>query len=242
MDEIKERLLREPTAEERQAQADAAARQRESEIRQAQREREDRFAAFVGDRRGYADCKFHGWTYAEDATVAARQRVVLNAATEFASTIDICRNESIGALFYGPPGTGKDYLATCLIRAACMSFGHRARYVNGVEWFVALRDSMDSDRQTEGAIIREVTKPDWIVLSDPLPPGDSPLTSYQAQMLYRLVDERSAQGKPTIVTVNVQDGEEATRRMGGATWDRLKHRSWVFKCNWPSFRKPLRVV
>ena len=234
--------MREPTPEERQRDADAAAALRASEIRQAQQDREDRFAAFLGGRQVYARCKFHDWVYAADPAVAKRQRVVTAAATEFASLVDVHRKVGTGCLFFGPPGTGKDHLATCIIRAACLNFGQTARYVNGVEWFVALRDSMDSDKRTEGDIVREVTRPDWVVLSDPLPPGSDALSSYQSQMLYRLVDERAVQGKPTIVTVNTPDGEDAARRMGAATWDRLKSGAWVFPCYWPSFRTPARVI
>jgi DNA replication protein DnaC len=71
--------------------------------------------------------------------------------------------------------------------------------------------------------------------------GDE-LTPFQASMLYRLVDARYVRGKPTIVTVNVNDDAEGDRRMGEATWDRLCHDSWKVFCDWPTHRKPAREI
>lgn len=202
--------------------------------------RQNAWNAFIGNRRQYADCSIRTWKF--DGANMERQAVVLGAVKEFVECLQSTRDIGINALFYGPPGTGKDFLATAIIRVATLEHGHTASHLNGVDWFVRLRDSMDSESsKNESDLIKEACRPDWLVLSDPLPPvGD--LTNYQASMLYRLIDERTSQRKPTIVTVNVANGEEAVKRMGGPTWDRIKHGAWVFPCNWPSFRKPVRTV
>lgn len=218
---------------------------REQEVRK--RERQELFASFLGDRKRYFKCKLENWRY--DPDHEAEQRAVVKAVGEYRDLVADHYAGGEGCLFYGPPGTGKDYLATVICRAACLEHGISCRYLNGVEWFVKLRDSMDSDRTSEASIVREFTSAGILVLSDPLPPvvksdraGGNGLSPYQAQMLYRLVDERSVRNLPTIVTVNVESRADAIDRLGGATWDRIRNGAWVFGCNWPSYRKTARVV
>lgn len=172
-----------------------------------------------------------------------RQQEAVRAVAEYA---DMLRDawESSGLVLYGPIGTGKDHLAFAVASLAITELGKRVEWVNGQAWFGQLRDNMDKDIP-EAAAIGTLARPDLLVLSDPLPPamqrGDE-LTAYQATMLYRLVDARYSRGVPTIVTLNVVDDSEAYRRIGAPTWDRLCHDAWKIACNWPSYRKPKRIV
>lgn len=225
---IAERILSRPYREPLPASDDTR--------RERDRRNQD-YAEFIGSRTRYAQCRLDQWRTTEGHET--QQNRVLEGVREYVSDLTNRRAEGVGALFYGPPGTGKDHLATCIIRAACLEHGQSARFVNGVDWFGAIRDSMDDDRKSEASLLKECTRPDWLVLSDPLPPIGN-LTVFQAGMLYRLIDARNSEGKPTVVTLNVADGSEATARMGAPTWDRLKDRAWIFPCAWPSYRKPAR--
>lgn len=209
------------------------------EAEKQRRERCELFADFLGDRDRYKTCRLDQWNFS--AAYDDLQRSVVSGVREYIENIPTHRTKAVGALLYGPPGTGKDHLATCIIRAACLDHGQTAKFINGVDWFGMIRDAMDGDGKSEAAMMRDTTRPDWLVLSDPLPPVGN-LTTHQSAMLYRLMDARNSAGKPTIVTVNVVDGKEATTRMGGATWDRMKDGAWVFGCCWPSFRKPAREI
>jgi len=233
MAEITASLLREPSEAEQAARAqelDEIERRREATKRQGL------FADFIGDRRQYEDCHFGGWIAKTSA-----QKAVIGALGDYCDQLPAHYRAGEGCLFYGPPGTGKDYLATIVAREACLTHGLKCKFINGMDLFVRLRDSMDNERTSEVGIVNELVRCSFLVVSDPLPPtGD--LTPYQASMLYRLVDDRNSRGLPTIVTLNVSSGEEAIRRMGGATWDRIRHNAWAFACNWPSFRKPARVI
>lgn len=221
-----------PTASDEQL----AERQREAERDELRRRRES-FDSFIGDRQRYRLCELSEFDCRPPGDTAKRK--ALEGVMEFIGELSDHRDSGTGALFYGPPGTGKDHLATCIIRAACLQHGHTAKYLNGIDWYGEIRDAMNDDRRTEKALMAECVRPDWLVLSDPLPPiGD--LTVHQAGMLFRLMDARQSANKPTIVTVNVENGAEAVKRMGGATWDRMKDGVWVFPCAWPTFRKPAK--
>lgn len=180
-----------------------------------------------------------GTTFAGYVASCPEQGKALAAAREFAESIADRLAGGTGALFYGPVGTGKDHLALCILRAA-ISAGHSVERIIGQEWFGKVRDAMDSDT-TERSLVDSLVKPDWLLISDPLPPFGA-LTQHQACMLFRVVDERSECGRPTITTVNVPDGKTAAERMGESTWDRLKAGAWVFPCNWSSHRQPARIV
>ena len=161
-----------------------------------------------------------------------------------AAVIDYCRSirERVeageGVVLYGPVGTGKDHLAVGIARAACLA-DLSCKWLKGQEWFGSLRDAIESDR-TEKELFRSLDC-DVLILSDPLPPM-GPLTPYQASMLYRLTEDRYSRGGVIVATVNVADDSEADSRFGAQTWDRICDRSWKVKCDWPSFRKPSRIV
>lgn len=229
-------LERSPEQEERDRVT--AERRIAEEAAAEARRRRDNFAKFIGDRRRYADASLEGFKLSAEVTVAERQRRVVDGVREFIAGIPEHHSRGIGLIIYGPPGVGKDHLATTIVRSACLDHGHRAAFLNGPEFFITLRDAMDSGR-SESAIIGELAWTDWLVLSDPLPPFGE-LTPHQAAMLLRLADERNARRRPTIVTINVADGEEAAQRMGAATWDRLRDSAWAFPCSWPSFRVPMK--
>ena len=68
------------------------------------------------------------------------------------------------------------------------------------------------------------------------PKGDA--SQYNADVLMRIVDRRYRDCKPTWLTLNVLDGEEAERRLASPIVDRVRHGSLCLECNWPSYRTP----
>ena len=186
----------------------------------------------VGDR--YADC-----TLGNFQVTHQQQGRVADAVREYAELLWENLSDGIGVVFYGPVGTGKDHLAHALAQLATEG-GQSVDWVNGQSWFGKMRDNIDADK-SEAAAVAELVSPQLLVLSDPLPPIGS-LTQYQSTMLYRVIDARYSRKLATICTVNVKDDTEADERIGAATWDRLCHGTWKLHCNWPSYRKPARVV
>lgn len=211
----------------------------EQEVAYERRRREQRaadnlqrLALAVGSR--YAKCSLESFKATTDL-----QRRVLAQVREYGSTLKERYAACEGLVLYGPVGTGKDHLAYTLATLVAKSGGY-VRWQNGQAWFGLVRDAMDK-HTSEESIIESFQRPDLLVLSDPLPPvGD--LTQHQATMLYRAIDARYSHGKITITTVNVADDDEADKRMGAATWDRICDGAWKLFCNWPSNRKPAREV
>lgn len=179
----------------------------------------------------YDRCRFENYEHGQPEQTAA-----LTAVREFATSAREHVSQGHGLLLFGPVGTGKDHLMFAAIREACRA-GLRVEWRNGLDWFGVLRDRIGTDFDEE-TTIRELVNCDVLALSDPLPPhGD--LSSYQGQMLLRVIDRRYRRLKSTWVTMNVKDRAEATERMGAAVVDRLCDGALAVFCNWKSHRRVL---
>jgi DNA replication protein DnaC len=170
------------------------------------------------------------------------QATVFRTSREWSNTFPHRQREAEGMVLFGPVGTGKDHLAFAAVGQALVDHDvvFSAHWLYGRDFFGTVRDRIDS-HDSEATLLRRLESIDVLVVSDPLPPfGD--LTPFQADTFYRLVEARYARRKITICTLNVATDDEADRRLGAATWDRLCHRSWKMHCCWPSFRQPAREL
>lgn len=230
---LRDKILAMPTTKTRSpsdSEVEEIRRQRrEDESRQAI----DRLERTVGQK--YATATIANWR-----AETPRQQQVRAAVIEYCRSAAERVKAGEGVLLYGPVGTGKDHIAVGIARACCLA-GLKICWLKGQEFFGKLRDAMDetSDR-SERDLFREF-RSDVLFISDPVPPI-GPLSPYQATMLYRLVDEHYSRGGVVVATVNVAGDEEADKRIGPQTWDRLKDRAWQIHCEWKSFRKPSRIV
>lgn len=140
-------------------------------------------------------------------------------------------------ILLGPAGTGKDHLLVALGKEAARA-GLTVRRVTGPELYLACRDAMETG--TERSVLGPWLWCDVLILSDPC--LGAVLTAYQQQVLFELVDYRWATGRPIWTAVNVRDSAELERLVGPQIVDRLQDRAIVIKCDWPTFRRPLRVI
>ena len=189
-----------------------------------------RLAAFeklLGKR--YAGCTLDnfeaGWP---------EQQAALTKLRAYAGDIRANVDRGRGLVLFGPAGSGKDHLAAAVGREAIIR-GVTVSWRNGRDIFGAFRDAMDNDT-SERSLFRELEAPEVLVLSDPIPPFGR-LTEYQGDVLFRLVDSRYRQLKPTWATLNVCGGDEADNRIGAQIADRLRHDALAIFCDWPSYRK-----
>jgi DNA replication protein DnaC len=218
----------------------AEARLRNQEAAQEALQQSERVSALVraaGPR--YTPCRLGNFELDGKPEHRAAKAAAVKALSDYAATVKDRRAAREGIVLYGAVGTGKDHLAFAVARAAVLA-GFSVRWLNGQDWFGQVRDGMDSGTSEE-SIVGRIANADFAVISDPLPPIGN-LTTHQSTMLYRAIDDRYNAGKPTIVTLNVKDDNEADTRLGEATWDRLCHGAWKIRCHWPSHRKPAREV
>jgi DNA replication protein DnaC len=233
-------IFRELTPEEDQAilakQAEAA--------RPARRSYTDLLADFdCGERFANATLE----SYRVDPK-RPKQAEVLATAKRYADTLPERASHANGALFYGPPGTGKDHLAVGIAKRAMEAHGWPCRWVYGLDFYGELRSAIGSNKP-EREVLRQYEAPKLLILSDPVPPitetdrkSGGALTTYQVEMLARLVEARNRARKLTITTINVKDGKEAADRIGAPTWSRLRDNAWVFPCAWDDHRQPAFIV
>ena len=194
----------------------------------------------VTEMISHAGKEFRNYTLNRYRDKTSDQRKAKSAVVEWWQSFPERLERREGMVLYGPVGTGKDHLAFGAVAAAVMEFGCSAAYRNGRDLMAEMRDRIGGSRH-ESSLIDGLAIPDVLIVSDPLPVRGE-LSDFQADFLYRLIDARSASGLVTVCTLNVADDEEADRRLGAATWDRLCDKAWKIACFWQSYRQPVRKV
>lgn len=187
----------------------------------------------VGSR--YRGATLKGWQFHGEPDHRQDQASAVSHIAEYGAALHDNIHQGRNLVLHGPAGTGKDHLLAALAYHTVRS-GFRVRWTNGPDLFGTARDRIGSNA-SEAELLASLTGPDVLVLSDPTTPG-FPLTGWQAQLMYRIVDGRYRRQRPTWVSLNVRDGHEAETLLGVATVDRLRHDAIALECNWPSFRKP----
>jgi DNA replication protein DnaC len=193
-------------------------------------QRRELFEAFIADRgEMYRDCRTENYEIYDDA-----QRGVVETLQAYADDLDENVTDGRGIMLFGTSGTGKDHLLAAMARVATNAHGLRVVWSSGQQLFGRIRDTIGTDA-TEEALIGQYTRPTILLLSDPAPMfGD--VTPHQANMLYRIIDERTNRYRPTWITINVKDREEANKKIGGPVVERLAHNAVTARCQWPSYR------
>lgn len=211
------------------------ARQRadESLRQQIEAEREQRWAAFVARvGRRYADATLDGYVVSGEL-----QRKAFARVCDYARQIEANVREGRNLVLYGPPGTGKDHLAVAVCRRA-IGAGIRCVATDGQALFQAARDAIGKPI-SEAELLAPFLRADLLLVSDPVPPLESAkgASDYQLTVLWRIIDGRYRDLRPTIVTVNVADRAEMDRRLAPNLVDRLIDGATAVQCKWESYRR-----
>jgi DNA replication protein DnaC len=137
-------------------------------------------------------------------------------------------------LLYGPRGTGKDHLAVAALRHVAMAHGATVGWVDGETLWREQRDVIGSDTR-EAELEKKYTSPAVLLISDPARQGTD-LTDGQRSLLWRIVDRRYRDMKPTWATVNVLSRDELDQRLSPQISDRMRDNALAVFCSWPSYR------
>ncbi|MBU2025994.1 ATP-binding protein [Patescibacteria group bacterium] len=178
--------------------------------------------------RRYAGCTLENFQ-----AVTPDQRVVVERLRAYRGTLAEKVEAGVGLVLTGPSGTGKDHLLAGLFDAA-ISAGLTLQWTSGPKLCIRFRDRIGND-EDERRTIRQYTDPDVLVISDPMPMFGA-LTNYQAQVLYEIGDTRANAMRPTWVTINAKNRQEADGRLGPQIVRRLSQDAISLACNWEPYK------
>ena len=141
------------------------------------------------------DLKKAGYTFAaDDRRSAAVSDTALGYANDFAEQ----RKQGKGLLFLGAVGTGKTFYACCIANAV-IDAGYSAIVTNFAEIANDLQATFD-----KGGVHKRLLRTDLLVLDDLAAERD---TSFMQEIVFQVIEERSAAGKPMILTSNLSPQE-----------------------------------
>lgn len=163
------------------------------------------------------------------------RRESLQVLRQFVAGVGDHVRKGRGLILMGPKGTGKDHLAIACLRHAAQDAHATVAWVDGQTLFQRFRDLIDSEGR-ESEAIAQWTRPDVLLISDPMPQFGAP-SDHQRSILWRIIDRRYRDLKPTWATLNIASREEGETKLGPQLMDRLCDGARVVQCRWPSYRK-----
>ena len=178
--------------------------------------------------------RYRGCTLETYTVTCEGQRQAKAIVADFVAQMAEHLTAGTNLVLFGTVGTGKDHLLVAALREAIRS-GATARFKSGMELWAQMRGAITEDRN-ESTVLRDLQQCDVLAISDPIPPFGG-LTEFQSQVLYRLIDARYRACKPTWMTINVANGEQAAAKLGAANVDRLKDHAVMVKLEWESYRR-----
>jgi len=139
-------------------------------------------------------------------------------------------------VFVGPTGVGKTGLASAILLEA-LYHGHRGLFVKAQDLFAEMYTTL-ADRSSRKLLDRLVRLD--LLLIDEM--GYLNLRPEQSNIFFKLMEERYAAGKSTLITTNLDYDEWygflGHKEMVGALLDRLRHRCTTIRVDGPSLRTP----
>jgi DNA replication protein DnaC len=165
-----------------------------------------------------------------------KQREMVDAVAAYIEEIR-AKGPDGGIIWIGSPGTGKDHCMTAVLKAAVI-IGYTADYVRAQEFYAQLRENIRTSSKVD---ISKLLKPVFLGLSDPVP-ARRELSGWNAEVLYMVAEARAAEGLPTLVTMNAKGVDDARFMLTAPVFDRLSDKSIIALCDWPSYRKPRKVI
>lgn len=173
--------------------------QRDRQI--AQYRRDSNIPTIYRDARiGSFDAGLYGYRGDQRHTAGAKVAAMIE---RYVTKFDQIRADTSGRGLYltsRTKGSGKT-LTACIIANELIDRGIRARFVGTAQMLADIKASYNADSgESEAQIIRTAINAPVLVLDDV---GVERPTTWVGETLYRLLDERLGQARPTIFTSNV---------------------------------------
>lgn len=150
----------------------------------------------------------------DPATVRTR-REILQVAISYARGFN--ETEKDGFVLRGGTGTGKTHIAVAILKAI-INRGYTGVYFNFTDLLSRIRDTYsEGAAESEGALLDVVDARQLLVLDDV---GAERATDFVRDRLYLIINRRYENGRPIIMTTNLDD-DELRARVGERTASRL---------------------
>ena len=178
--------------------------------------------------------RFASATLADYQIGCDEQRAAMELIQAYMKAIKERVAAGAGVVLFGSAGSGKTHLLVGMGKAA-IDAGYTVEWRNGVDLAAEFRSTIGG-HGSEDDIVKELVEAEILILDDVLPVAGV-LSEYQAGNLYRVINGRYHQMRPTWASMNVADGSEAEKGMGCQIVDRLRHGALTLFCGWESYRK-----
>lgn len=160
------------------------------------------------------------------------QKTVRDALRDFAANFPGIKGGNL--VMIGKTGTGKSHLAAAVIRHVVTKHLANARYTTAEDLFFRVRASYnDSREESEASIVREMVKPDLLVIDEV---GIGRGTPHETGILAAVLSRRYDAMRSTILVSNV-DLETLNDLLGERVADRLSETAEILIFDWPSYRR-----
>lgn len=118
---------------------------------------------------------------------------------------------------------------------AAAASGKTVRWRNAADVFTDAKSTWGKRGESVEDILKPLQQADVLALSDPIPAAGE-IDPYEIRWLLSLIDKRYRDMKPTWVTLNAKDGQDARRSLSNQVIDRLGHNALVIDMKWSSYR------
>lgn len=160
------------------------------------------------------------------------QRLALKVARRYLEKWADSRQLGRCLVFSGWPGTGKTHLAAALAQAVVAS-GGTALFRTMADAIGIVKAAYDGET-TEAKAYARLRTPELLVLDDV---GAVKLSEHDAGVMFRLINMRYEDQRPTILTTNL-DEAQLTAFLGDRIMDRLRENGgMLLRFEWESYRK-----
>lgn len=139
----------------------------------------------------YRDARFSSYI------VIDQNRKVYQIAKKYADNFEKMLKDNQGIIFWGPVGTGKSFTAACIANEL---LSEQIPVV--MTSFVKILQNLQS--QDEAALIATLNNASLLILDDL---GTERNTDYALEKVYNVIDSRSRESKPMILTTNLTISE-----------------------------------
>ena len=145
--------------------------------------------------------------------------------------LNAMRGTGFLAALVGVRGNGKTQLAVELIRENAKQLV-ASKFCCTMEFFIDLKATFRSDKESERDVIKAYQKPAFLVLDEV---GQRSETDWENRLLFHLINQRYEDSKDTLIIANLEP-EQLFAALGPSIASRMNETGGIINCTWPSFR------